>query len=241
MRDFNGEYQDASETTKYAYDFDNILRTYMVRTFAPFLPEGKALELGCYKGDFTNLLLQHYDSVTVVEASSELAEHVETRFAARVFVVNDRIETASIDGEWDAIFLIHTLEHIDDVEVVLKRMRNWLSPRGRLFLAVPNANAASRQIAVKMGIITHNTGITEAEYTHGHRRTYALDTLYRDVTKAGWKVMQSGGVFFKPFANFQFDRMLLENIVDQTYLEGCYQLGMTYADLCASIYVVCEL
>jgi hypothetical protein len=43
----------------------------------------------------------------------------------------------------------------------------------------------------------------------------------------------------KPFANFQFDQMIKQKIIDQAYLEGCYELGKKYPDFCASIYALC--
>ena len=52
--------------------------------------------------------------------------------------------------------------------------------------------------------------------------------------------MQSGGVFFKPLANYQFDRLMDGDVISEGYLEGCYRLGMQYPDLCASIFLVCE-
>ena len=52
MRDYEREHQDTAER-KYAYDFDHILRRFMMRSFGPLLPQGKALELGCYQGEFT--------------------------------------------------------------------------------------------------------------------------------------------------------------------------------------------
>jgi hypothetical protein len=91
-----------------------------------------------------------------------------------------------------------------------------------------------------MGLIPFNSAVTDAEREHGHRRTYSLDTLERDVAGAGLRVVHRGGVFFKPLANYQFDKLAGGDVVSDAYLEGCYRLGMHYPDLCASIYVVCE-
>jgi hypothetical protein len=122
---------------------------------------------------------------------------------------------------------------------VLRKVDGWLSERGLLFLVVPNANAPSRQIAVKMGLIAHNSAVTDGEARHGHRRTYTFDTLEHDARAAGLRVAHRGGVFFKPFANYQFDKLMKTDIIDQGYLDGCYELGMQYPDLCASIYLLC--
>ena len=142
--------------------------------------------------------------------------------------------------KYDAIFLLHTLEHLEDPIKILQKTKLALKENGHLFLVVPNANAASRQIAVGMGIISHNAAVTDGEYEHGHRITYSFDTLERDVTKAGLKAVYKSGIFFKPFANFQFDNIIKNKIIDKNYLDGCFNLGFKYPDLSASIFFLCK-
>ena len=48
------------------------------------------------------------------------------------------------------------------------------------------------------------------------------------------------GIFFKALANFQWDKLLGTDIISLEYLEGCYQLGQQYPDLCSSIFLMCE-
>jgi 2-polyprenyl-3-methyl-5-hydroxy-6-metoxy-1,4-benzoquinol methylase len=137
--------------------------------------------------------------------------------------------------------MTHVLEHLDNPIEVLKRVNDeWLSDGGRFFLVTPNANAPSRQIAVKMGLISHNSEVTSAEEKHGHRITYTLDTLERDAKAAGLKVIQRSGIFFKALANFQWDQLLQTDIISDEYLEGCFKLGHHYPDLCSSIFLLCE-
>ena len=190
MRNHDLEFQDTQERI-YAYNFDYIMHQYMMRTFEPWIKPGKALEMGCYKGDFTNLISQHYQDITVIEAASELisiAKENTKKNNTTINFLNSTFENVQIDQKFDAIFLIHTLEHIDDSVSILKKINNWLSTDGKLFLAVPNANAASRQIAVKMGLIPFNNAVTEGEWSHGHRRTYSFDTLELEAKKAGLKI-----------------------------------------------------
>jgi len=237
-RDYNAEYKDGAR--KYAYRFDAVLRQYIMRALDPLLPPGKALEMGCYTGDVTELIAARYADVTVIEASEELVAVASARLSARARFVHGRFETVDVGERYDAIFLIHTLEHLDDPVAVLRRVRDWLSDRGRLFVVVPNANAASRQIAVQMGVVPFNDAITDDERVHGHRKTYRLDTLERDALDAGLRIVHRGGVFFKALANYQFDELMGGGVISDEYLEGCYRLGMHYPDLCASIWVACE-
>ncbi|MCO8163210.1 class I SAM-dependent methyltransferase [Pseudomonas sp. 21LCFQ010] len=239
-RDLNTEYQD-TENRLYAYDFDYIHRDYMIKALKGSLRPGNALEMGCYHGAFTKKLLQVFSDVTVLEGSSDLIEIARQNVAnEHVTFILDQFESATLESCFDNIFLIHTLEHLTEPQSVLRKVREWLAPGGRLFIVVPNANAASRQIAVGMGLIDFNAAVTEGERKHGHRCTYSLDTLEHEALRAGFQVMQRGGILFKPMANFQFDAALRAGIIDQAFFDGCFAMGMRYPDLTASVYVVCE-
>lgn len=240
-RDYNREFDsDAGRLYHYGFDLD-VMHPYMIRSFEPFFNTGTLLELGSFKGDFTRRLLDDFRDITCVEASSLACEEARRRLGDRVRLVNATFEQAVLPERYDNIVMTHVLEHLDDPVAVLRRVNTeWLAEGGRFFLACPNANAPSRQIAVKMGLITHNAAVTEAEARHGHLRTYALDTLERDATAAGLRIVHRSGIFFKALANFQWDRLLQTDIVSPDYLDGCYALGQQYPDLCSSIFLVCE-
>ena len=240
-RDYNKELDDLSDA-KYAYSFDtDVIHPYMLRSFEPFLNKGSLLELGSFKGDFTKRFLPYFEEVTCVEASPVAIAAARKELGDKVQFVESVFESATLPKRYDNIVLTHVLEHLDAPVSVLKRVNEeWLADGGRFFLVCPNANAPSRQIAVKMGLISHNAAVTPAEAEHGHRRTYSLDTLERDVVAAGLKVVHRSGIFFKALANFQWDRLLQTDIISKEYLDGCYKLGQLYPDLCSSIFLVCE-
>ena len=240
-RDYNAEIRD-NVGRQYAYSFDfDVMHPFMMRAFEPFFRPGKLLELGSHRGDFTRLLLGRFDDVTCVEASEVAQEEARRNLGSRAKLVRATFETVVLSCRYDNIILTHVLEHLDDPVRVLRRINEeWLTEGGRLFLACPNANAPSRQIAVKMGLIAHNTAVTPAESEHGHRCTYTLDTLERDAVLGGLDVRYRSGIFFKALANFQWDRLLQTDIISREYLEGCYKLGQIYPDLCSSIFLVCE-
>lgn len=240
-RDYNKELLDTKDH-KYAYNFDfDVMHPFMLQSFIPFFKEGNFLELGSFKGDFTRRFLPYFDDITCVEASNEAIAIAKNEFGDKLKYINSLFETVTLPTKYDNIVLTHVLEHIDDPVAVLKRINDeWLTDTGRFFLVCPNANAPSRQIAVKMGLISHNSAVTPAEKEHGHHITYTLDTLERDAKAAGLKVVFRSGIFFKGLANFQWDRLLQTDIISKEYLEGCYELGQQYPDLCSSIFLMCE-
>lgn len=241
QRDYNVEIKDTADH-QYAYGFDfDVMHPYMIKSFEAFFRPGSFLELGSFKGDFTRRFLERFDDVTCVEASGDAIAQARQKLGGKVQYVHSLFETAKLPKRYDNIVLTHVLEHLDDPIRVLKRINDeWLAESGRFFLVCPNANAPSRQIAVKMGLISHNAAVTPAEAEHGHRCTYTLDTLERDATAAGLKVVHRSGIFFKALANFQWDRLLQTDIISKEYLDGCYKLGQQYPDLCSSIFLMCE-
>jgi ribosomal protein S18 acetylase RimI-like enzyme/protein-L-isoaspartate O-methyltransferase len=233
---------------KYAYNFDfDIMHHYYMKSALPFINvNNTCLELGSSKGHFTKRLAKHYNDITCIEASKSAINYAKTYLNDEIQIKNinfihDVFENVKLNSKFDTVFLTHVLEHIQDPISLLAKINNeWLSDSGTLILICPNANAPSRQIAVKMRLISHNSAITDAEKKHGHYITYTLDTLERDAAAAGLNIVCRTGIFFKAFANFQWDRLLETDIISNEYLEGCYQLGQQYPDLCSSIMLVCK-
>ncbi len=240
-RNYNKELQDTADH-KYAYNFDfDIMHPYMIKSFEPFFKGNDVLELGSFKGDFTKRLLPYFNDITCVEASDEAVSIAKENLSDKVTIYTSLFENTVLPKKYNNIILTHVLEHIDNPSLLLNKINNeWLTEDGCLFIVCPNANAPSRQIAVKMGLISHNTAITLSEAEHGHRITYTLDTLERDAIGGGLKVVYRSGIFFKALANFQWDRLLQTDIISKEYLDGCYALGQQYPDLCSSIMLVCK-
>jgi len=241
-RNYDQEFKDTADH-KYAYSFDfDVMHYYMLKAFEPHFIKGNCLELGSFRGNFTERLLPHFDDITCVEASREALAQAQERLPAdNIKYFNCTFEEVMLPTKYDNVILTHVLEHIDNPISLLSKIKTtWLSDKGRIFIVCPNANAASRQIAVKMGLISHNCSITPSEREHGHRITYSLDTLERDTKSSNLKTIFKTGIFFKALANFQWDKLLETDIINKEYLDGCYELGQQYPDLCSSIMVVCD-
>ncbi|MGI0116870.1 class I SAM-dependent methyltransferase [Zooshikella sp. RANM57] len=229
----------------YFYQFDRHMHGFMLQKFLPHFPDkpNKALELGCFEGAFSTLIQPYFSELTLVEGANQAAEKTRHLFSSycltsSVEVICERFERLQLNQRFDCIFLLHVLEHIEAPNKLLQGIKHWLAPEGKLFLACPNAMAASRQIAVKMGLISAPEAVTEGERLHGHYRTYALDTLSTEVNNAGLAIVERGGICFKPLANFQLDKAFEQKIIDDAFLEGCFQLGDEYPELCASVFVI---
>ena len=220
--------------------FDAAMRGYMMSTLAPHFRDGPCLQVGCAHGDETSHLAERFADLTVLEPARAFLESAAERAPPSVRFVEGLVEDFETDRRFEAIFFSHVLEHVEDPVTCLRRLGELLSPTGRLFVVVPNAEAASRRIAVKMGVLEHLETLSAADVAAGHRRVYRLDTLVADARRAGLGIVDTGGVFFKPLANFQFDALMGGPLIGEAFMEGCYQLGKEHPTFCASIYLVAE-
>ena len=151
-RDYDAEAVD-NQDRRYAYDFDfDVIHPFLIRSFDPFFLPGKALELGSFRGAFTQRLANVFNDITCVEASAEAIQHAQNTTPEGINFIHSTFEQAQLPCRYDNVILTHVLEHLDEpVDLIRKIRTDWLAEGGRLFLACPNANAPSRQIAVKMG------------------------------------------------------------------------------------------
>jgi SAM-dependent methyltransferase len=231
------------EAVAHQYDespFDTAMRGYMARSLQPWLRAGRALQVGCFHGDFTVELAQRYPDLSVVDATQEFLDHTRKRVGRPVKCHVGLFEEYQTKERYDAIFLVHILEHVTQPVAFLGKARKLLAPGGRVYVIVPNGGAASRRVAVKMRVLPTLDALSEADRKHGHRRIYFFDTLQNDMLAAGLGVVASGGIFFKPLANFQFDGLMGGKFISEAFMEGCYRLGAELPELCASLYVVGE-
>jgi 2-polyprenyl-3-methyl-5-hydroxy-6-metoxy-1,4-benzoquinol methylase len=205
------------------YCFD-VLKGYLV--------PGSILELGPAEGVMTGLLCGATKDLTVVEGSTQFCEFIQNKFPA-VHVVNKMFEEFAPTNKFDNIVLSHVLEHVEDPAALLVKVKNWLSPNGMVFAAVPNARSIHRQAAVLMGLLTAENSLNVADIDHGHRRVFNPDELRKIFNDTGLRVSKFGGYWLKPLANKQ-----IEENWTPAMLNAFMCLGEHYPDIAGEIYVV---
>ena len=127
-----------------AAPFDLAMRHFMMRSFEPWFRDGPALQVGCAHGDQTSLLVERFADLTVVEAAGEFIAHTRARIGARATYVQALVEDYAPVKRFETILFSHVLEHVEDPVAVLRHLGSLLTPTGRLFVVVPNAEAPSR-------------------------------------------------------------------------------------------------
>lgn len=215
-----------------------LMRELMIKTFKPFINGGRSLELGSEIGFMSEKIASLVDYLDIVDGSEEFINQVKKRNIPNANYYCSLFEEFEPEVKYDYVFASHILEHLIDVQAVLKMVKKALKPKGYLFVTVPNARAASRQLALHMGLIDSLYSLTPNDLKGGHRRVYDRVHLIRDLESSGFEIVTQGGIFFKPFADFQMDKLIDTGIIGESQCEGLYKLGHEYPDLCADIFAV---
>jgi len=215
-----------------------LMRQLEMRVLKPFLRRGRALELGCEIGYMSELLSPLVEHLDIVDASSEFLQRTKQRGLANAQYFCSLFEDFQPQHAYDCVIASHVLEHVLDVQSVLKVVHAGLAQDGLLFVAVPNAQALSRQLARHMGLIDDLYALTPNDLRGGHRRVYDRVTLNRELELAGFEIVAQGGIFFKYLADFQMDKMIDSGILGPQQLEGLFSLGNQYPDMCADVYAI---
>ena len=165
------------------------------------LPIGaKILELGFGDGLLTRALHDAGVDAELLEGSPLLCSQAQSLYPD-LRVHNALFENFDPPRLYDAILVLHVLEHVDDPPALLRRMSQWVKPDGLMLLLVPNQASIHRRVALEMGLIERLDELSPRDHLVGHKRVYDLETLEQDARAAGFVAESRFGSFLKVLPN----------------------------------------
>jgi 2-polyprenyl-3-methyl-5-hydroxy-6-metoxy-1,4-benzoquinol methylase len=218
-----------------ASDFDFHLICYNYREMKPRLRGPSVLEMGCASGVMTRWLAADFPAVHVVDGSSLYLQQVAPTVGKHVHFHHALFEEFKPPQRFNDIIMARALEHLEDPVGILKTMRRWLEPAGRLHLVVPNATSLHRRVGVAMGLLERPDALSERDHKYGHHRVYDANLLREHLTAAGWSIERLTGVFLKPLSNAQMTSFSPE------LLEAFFRVGHELPDYCAELYAIAHV
>lgn len=100
----------------------------------------KVLDYGCGTGDFLDYLNQKKYKVEGFEPTQKANEIASRKNLKMHSDIN------SIIGKFDVITLFHVLEHVEDIDFLIKSLKQKLNENGILIIAVPNHESKDAKI-----------------------------------------------------------------------------------------------
>ena len=216
------------------YDFDNeiLLNWYPKRVIEFTGNADSILELGLGHGFTANIFSEHFRRHVVLEGSSAIIERFRTKFPnIRTHIIETYFEDFVTDEKFDAIVMGFVLEHVGDPLNIMRRFKDFLAPGGKIFVAVPNAEALNRRLGNLAGMLPDMHALSENDLNLGHKRYFTVASLREEARKAGFEMERIEGLYLKPFttqqiASLNFDRKIIDAL--------CL-VGIDYPELCCGI------
>ncbi len=126
-----------------------MLNWYPHRIINRFKHVPSLLELGLGHGFTAKIFANACDRYVVVDGSSVVIEQFRQNTPNfRGEIIEAYFEDYSPDQKFDVIVMGFILEHVDDPDLILKRYCDFLTPGGKLYVAVPNAKSMNRRLGL---------------------------------------------------------------------------------------------
>lgn len=213
---------------------DLIMNWYPERVAARLGHVGRLLELGLGHGYTVPYFTAMCDEHVVVEGSGKVIEHFRAQNPGYAGTLAEGyFETWEPDAPFDLIVMGFVLEHVDDPVAILQRYARFLTPNGRIVIAVPNAKSMNRRLGLAMGMIDDIYALNETDHILGHQRNFCRDTLRQAVESAGLSVRDEEGIYLKPLP-----LGVLKTLDDMdANLRAMCEVGVDFPDLCVALLV----
>ena len=213
---------------------DLIMNWYPKRVADRFGHVKRVLELGLGHGYTVPYFAKMCDEHHLVEGSGKVIAHFQKGNPWYDGTLHEGyFETFEPECTFDLIVMGFVLEHVADPVAILERYRGFLSPNGRIIVAVPNAKSLNRRLGQAMGMIDDIYSLNETDHLLGHQRNYCIQTLQADIEKAGLSVDHQEGIYLKPLP-----LGVLKSLDDMdANLQAMLEVGVEFPDLCVALLV----
>jgi 2-polyprenyl-3-methyl-5-hydroxy-6-metoxy-1,4-benzoquinol methylase len=110
----------------------------------------RVVDLACGEGYGSAVLAATAELVVGVDANPDAFEHARLKYAGgNLAFERDMIETWS--GDADCVVFLQTIEHVQDPDAVLARLRDLVGPRGVVYVSTPNVLTLAPKGAERSG------------------------------------------------------------------------------------------
>jgi SAM-dependent methyltransferase len=238
-------------------DLEQYARDYQIQPFEPFLVKARQqlwlnklgdvsnssiLEIGCASAPaFT--WISSCKNLLVLEPSTIFYDQAITTFQNSSITYPVEILPLKIE-DWlkqvttpmDVILMSSLLHELPDPQQTLQELRKALSPKGKLFLTVPNAYSFHRRLAVAMGAIADVQSFSGANHHFQQQQVFTPIILEDLLNKTGYAIVEAGDYFIKPFTHAQLQKMVDNDIINIDIINGLMKLSAELPGWGAELY-----
>lgn len=208
-------------------------------------PHKKILEIGCGMEPIAKYL-DNFESCTIVEPSEIFAKNARNVLDSNVEIVQDVFENSveCLRGKgFDFVLVSSLLHELEQPKEFLRDLSCVVSSETIVHVNVPNARSFHRLLALESGLIQDVHEKSDKNKMFQHHTVFDMnllkEMLQNAIEKTGAKIdiLDTGGIFVKPFTHRQMEMCLDHGILDDRILLGLYYMVKHMPELASEIYV----
>jgi ubiquinone/menaquinone biosynthesis C-methylase UbiE len=203
------------------------------------------LEIGCGLDAIFNHFTE-YEMCTVVEPGDNFVLNAREQAGSRagIAIVHGTLE-ASIgelrDKRFDFIIVSSLLHELANPTPLLGAVASLCGPKTIVHVNVPNARSFHRVLAYEMGMIPSIYERSDVQRQMQQSHTFDIESLTDLVVRSGFRPIERGTFFVKPFTHVQMARLQAIGILTDPMLEGLYRMSRYLPEHGSEIYMNLKL
>lgn len=230
------------------HDFEHVLVKYrkneVLKWLAHYKP-AKILEVGCG----LDPIFQYYssfDNFYCVEPSDEFFVHAKelaeafSRVSIRHGFIEDwadELATKNIDF----IIISALLHEVIDIDNFIEKIKSICTENTVVHIDVPNALSFHRLWAYEAGLTSDPFALSETSIALQQNRTFSLTTLCDFIEQSGFRILDKGSFFIKPFNHEKMTQCIKREIIDSALLDGLSKMIKYMPDYGCEIFANCRI
>lgn len=210
----------------------------------------RILEIGCGLEPLFSFY-NRFEKYVIIEPSKEffekavnLADKDNRIICFNDYFGNDFIQKKINDlkaFEFDLIICSSLLHEIEDTTTFLEALHKICDKNTIIHINVPNSHSLHRLLAKHIGLIKDEHQMSNRNVSLQQQRVFDLDTLEKTLLKAGFKIINNGSYFIKPFTHAQMEKLIESGICDDKMLDGFFSLAEDLPEFGSEIYANCKI
>lgn len=204
----------------------------------------KILEIGCGMEPLFQYIDWPITDYTIVEPSTIFIENAKKMVNKEYFhFMNCEYKATNElkDHRFQFIICSSLLHEVEEPVSLLKEIMSTCNENTIVHINVPNANSMHRLLAVEMGIVKNTHEMSEKNKILQQNSVFDMSSLSDMVENVGFKVIDQGSYFIKPFTHEQMHQMIEKGIISENALDGLYELTKYMPELGSEIWINCKI